>query len=80
MNIPDLKVTHFIQDPSLGIILSVASLKCEIACPHCGQISHRLHPNYSDLIKPLPMNGQNVYLQVNKRPMKCENYLNIVYL
>ena len=75
LNIPDVKVPHFIQDTSLGIILSIASLKCGIACPHCGQISHKLHPNYSYLIKDLPMNGQNVYLQVNKRQMKCENCL-----
>ena len=75
LNIPDVKVTHFIQDPSLGIILSVASLTSEVACPHCGQMSHKLHHNYSHLIKDLPMNGQNVYLQVHKRQMKCENCL-----
>jgi len=55
LNIPDVKVTHFIQDPSLGIILSVASLTSEVACPHCGQMSHKLHHNYSHLIKYLPM-------------------------
>ncbi len=69
LNIPDVKVIHFIQDPSLGIILSVASLNSEVACPHCAQMSHKLHQNHSDLIKDLPMNDQNVYLQVNKRQM-----------
>jgi len=75
LNIPDVKVTHFKQEPSLGIILSVSSLNSEVTCPHCGQKSHKLHHNYSHLIKDLPMNGQNVYLQVNKRQMKCENCL-----
>lgn len=75
LNIPNVKVTHFIQDTSLGIILSVASVKCAIACPHCGQMSHKLNHNYSCLIKDLPMNGQNVYLQVNKKQIKCENCL-----
>lgn len=75
LNIPDVKVTNFIQDPSLGIILSVASLTSEVACPHCGKMSHKLHHNYSHLIKDLPMNGQSVYLQVNKRQMKCEHCL-----
>jgi len=40
LNIPDVKVTHFKQAPSLGIILSVSSLNSEVACPHCGQMSH----------------------------------------
>lgn len=44
LNIPDVKVTNFMQDPSLGIILSVASLNSEVACPHCGQMSHKQHP------------------------------------
>ncbi len=75
LNIPDVKVTHFRQEPSLGIVLTVASLSSEAACPHCGQMSHHLHQNHSYLIKDLPMSGQDVYLQINRRQWKCKKCL-----
>ncbi len=75
LNIRDIKVAHFIQEPSLGIVLTVASLSSEAACLHCGQMSHHLHQNHSYLIEDLPMSGQDVYLQINLRQFKCQKCL-----
>ena len=39
----------------------------------CGQASHQVHQNHRYLVKDLPISGQAVYLEVNRRQFKCKN-------
>ncbi len=39
----------------------------------CGQPSHQVHQNHRYLVKDLPISGQAVYLEVNRRQFKCNN-------
>ena len=39
----------------------------------CGQTSHQVHQNHRYLVKDLPISGQAVYLEVNRRQFKCKN-------
>lgn len=69
----DLKVNSYRQHEGIGIILQVESLKKESTCPRCGKTSHRLHQNHRYLVKDLPLSGQAVYLEVNRRQFKCDS-------
>lgn len=39
----------------------------------CGKISNHIHKNNWYLIKDLTMNGQDVYLKINRRRFKFKN-------
>jgi transposase len=72
LNLEQLKVTSYRQHLGIGIILQVESLKSYSICQHCGTKSHRLQQNNRYLVKDLPLSGQRVYLEVNRRQFKWE--------
>ena len=71
LNIDSVKVNSYRQHEGIGIFLQVELLKKESNCPRCGEKSHRLHQNHRYLVKDLPLSGQAVYLEVNRRQFKC---------
>lgn len=73
LNFDSLKVNSYRQHEGIGIILQVDSLNKESTCPRCGKKSHRLHQNHRYLVKDLPLSGQAVYLEVNRRQFKCNS-------
>ncbi|MEG4634184.1 transposase family protein [Microcoleus sp. AR_TQ3_B6] len=40
--------------------------------PDCGKKTDKLHQNHYYVVSDLPFGEQKVYLQVNRRPMRCE--------
>ena len=73
LNLDSIKVNSYRQYEEIGIILQVDSLHKESTCPRCGNKSHRLHQNHRYLVKDLPLSGQAVYLEVNRRQFKCNS-------
>ncbi len=73
LNIDSVKVNSYRQHEGIGIILQIELLNQESNCPRCGKKSHRLHQNHRYLVKDLPLSGQAVYLEVNRRQFKCES-------
>ncbi len=73
LNIKGTKVISKRQHEGIGIILQVEPLNKESICPHCGTLSYRLHQNHRYLIKDLPLSGQPVYLEINRRQFKCDS-------
>lgn len=73
LNIKGIKVISKRQHEGIGIILQVEPLNKESICPHCGTLSYRLHQNHRYLIKDLPLSGQPVYLEINRRQFKCDS-------
>ena len=71
LNLDSVKVNSYRQHEGIGIILQVELLNQESNCPRCGKKSHRLHQNHRYLVKDLPLSGQGVYLEVNRRQFKC---------
>jgi len=71
LNLDSVKVNSYRQHEGIGIILQVELLNQESNCPRCGKRSHRLHQNHRYLVKDLPLSGQAVYLEVNRRQFKC---------
>jgi transposase len=72
LHIEGVKVISKRHHEGIGIILQVEPLNSYSICPHCGTRSHRLHQNHRYLIKDLPISGQPVYLEINRRQFKCE--------
>ena len=73
LNLDSVKVNSYRQHEGIGIILQVELLKKESTYPRCGKKSHRLHQNHRYLVKDLPLSGQAVYLEVNRRQFKCDS-------
>lgn len=73
LNLDSVKVNSYRQHEGIGIILQVDSLNKESTCPRCGNKSYRLHQNHRYLVKDLPLSGQAVYLEVNRRQFKCNS-------
>lgn len=72
VNLEGVKVTNYIQHEGVGIILHLSSERDEAICPRCGNLSHKIHQNHRYLIKDLPLLGQPVYLEINRRQFKCK--------
>ncbi|MFN7864937.1 MAG: transposase, partial [bacterium] len=58
---------------NIGIVFRIESKNQKAICPRCGLESDKLHQNHRHLVKDLPISGQPVYLQVNRRQFKCDN-------
>ncbi len=73
LNLESVKVTKYQNLPGIGLILHLEPLTRKASCDRCGQKSQKIHQNHRYLVKDLPMSGQPVYLEVNRRQFKCEN-------
>ncbi len=72
VNLEGVKVTNYIQHEGVGIILHLSSERDEAICTRCGNLSHKIHQNHRYLVKDLPLMGQPVYLEINRRQFKCK--------
>ena len=59
--------------PQVGLILYTEAQSKKATCIRCGNESQKLHQNHRYLIKDLPISGQPVYLEINRRQFKCEH-------
>jgi transposase len=73
LNLESVKVTSYQNLPQVGLILRTEGKSQEAKCNRCGQKSQRIHQNHRYLIKDLPISGQSVYLEINRRQFKCES-------
>lgn len=72
LNLESLQVTTYKNLTQVGLILHTENLSKEAKCTRCGNPSQRVHQNHRYLVKDLPMSGQPVYLEINRRQFKCE--------
>jgi transposase len=73
LNLELVKVTKYQNLPEIGLILHTEVLSKEADCTLCGNKSRRIHQNHRYLIKGLPISGQPVYLEINRKQFKCES-------
>ena len=73
LNIEGIVVQGYRHLENIGIVFRIESKNKKATCPRCGQVSDKLHQNHRYLVKDLPISGQSVYLQVNRRQFKCDN-------
>jgi transposase len=73
LNLKGTSIQGYLHLENIGIVGRIESKNQKATCPHCGLESDKLHQNHRYLVKDLPISGQPVYLQVNRRQFKCDN-------
>jgi transposase len=73
LNLEGTSIQGYRHLENIGIVFRIESKNKKAICPHCGLESDKLHQNHRHLVKDLPISGQPVYLQVNRRQFKCNN-------
>ena len=73
LNLEGTSIQGYRHLENIGIVFRIESKNKKAICPHCGLESDKLHQNHRYLVKDLPISGQPVYLQVNRRQFKCDN-------
>ena len=73
LNLKGTSIQGYLHLENIGIVCRIESKNQKAICPRCGLESDKLHQNHRHLVKDLPISGQPVYLQVNRRQFKCGN-------
>ena len=73
LNLEGTSIQGYRHLENIGIVFRIESKNKKAICPHCGLESDKLHQNHRYLVKDLPISGQPVYLQVNRRQFKYVN-------
>ncbi|BAG01198.1 ISL3-like element ISMae36 family transposase [Microcystis aeruginosa] len=73
LNLKGTCIQGYLHLENIGIVCRIESKNQKATCPRCGLESDKLHQNHRHLVKDLPISGQPVYLQVNRRQFKCDN-------
>ena len=71
LNLPEVIIKGYQKIQGVGWTFRVESESPEAICSRCGGTSRNLHQNPWYLVKDLPICGEDVYLQVNRRQWKC---------
>lgn len=71
LNLPEMKVKNSKLIKQLGVSLYIENEAKAVPCPNCGKTPNKLHPNHRYVARELPIMEQLVYLQVNRRQMRC---------
>ncbi len=70
LNLQGTCIQGYLHLENIGIVCRIESKNKKATCPRCGLESDKLHQNHRHLVKDLPISGQPVYLQVNRRQFK----------
>lgn len=73
LKIPGFKVKNYQIKEGIGIFLYLESKQKKVVCPHCGQVTDKLHQNHRYTVRDLPLLEEAVYLEVNRRRMRCSH-------
>ncbi len=70
LNLPNLTVESCTQEGQ-QVFLKLRLLNETSDCPHCQNLSDKLHQNRPVLIRDLPISGQSVHLHLPRRQFYC---------
>ena len=72
LNIEGVTVKSYQIIENIGITIYLDNSNKKAICPDCGKKTDKLHQNHYYVVRDLPFGEQKVYLQVNRRQMRCE--------
>ena len=72
LNIEGVTVKSYQIIENIGITIYLDNSNKKAICPDCGKKTDKLHQNHYYVVRDLPLGEQKVYLQVNRRQMRCE--------
>ena len=68
---PTLVQLDYLTADATGITLVMSTRRPQVACPACGQLTHRVHSRYRRVVADLPWNGLPVRLHLQTRKFFC---------
>lgn len=71
LNLDGMRVKNYRFLEGIGVSLYLEDEERAVPCPSCGQLTNKLHQNHRYVVRDLPLMEQLVYLQVNRRQMRC---------
>lgn len=71
LNLPGMKVKNYQFIKQVGVTLYIENEAKAVSCPKCGKTTNKLHQNHRYVVRDLPIMEQPVYLQINRRQMRC---------
>ena len=72
LNLPGMQVLSCQEIEGIILRLRVQAQTKQVPCPRCGKLSRKLHQNHWRMVRDLPISGQVVYLEINRRQFKCQ--------
>jgi transposase len=72
LNIEGVTVKNYQIIENIGITIYLDNNNKKAIGPDCGKKTDKLHQNHYYVVRDLPFGEQKVYLQVNRRQMRCE--------
>jgi transposase len=77
INFKDVKVSdyHFITDNE--ILIELENKQSESVCPHCHNISNKVHQSHWYRVRDISLGSYDVFLHVNRRQFRCQNCENV---
>jgi transposase len=73
LNLEGVTVKSYEIIENRGITIYLNNNNKKALCPSCGKKTDKVHQNHDYVLRNLPGEEQKVYLQVNRRQMRCEN-------
>lgn len=62
---------HFITEKE--ILITLENKVSESTCPHCHNVTNKVHQDHYYRIRDIPMSSYDVFLNVNRRQFRCVN-------
>lgn len=72
LGLAGVKIQEFVELEH-HVVLKLELDTDEMICPHCGQVTVKVHQNRSILVRDLALFGRSVYLQVPRRQFYCSH-------
>jgi len=62
-----------IEETLTRVVVTAKSSKNEDTCPHCEQVSNKIHQRFIKWIQDLPINKKDTLIRLKVRIFRCDN-------
>jgi transposase len=74
LNLEGVVVTNYQIITDIGVVLHLENIERETDCIYWENKTEKLHQNNQLTIRDLPFGEQTLYLRINRRQMRCEQW------
>ena len=71
LDLGSVKVVNYHFITKNEILIEIKKSEAKAPCPHCGKLTQKVHQNHSHRVRDIPFSQYHVFLQVNRRQLKC---------
>ncbi len=71
INLSGVKVANYHLISPNEILIELKNLQKKVPCPHCQNLTSKVHQNHQYRIRDIPLSDYQVFLQINRRRFRC---------